>query len=488
MRFEMLTRQEMDEIHSAAVGFLATSGLKVFSHECRTLFEKKGAEVDNAKRIVRVPPYLVEESLKAIDRRTAHIDYARNPKFDVSLGNGLHASLGEGGTYVVDPDTGQRRLAVLRDVEKFARLSDSLENVSSVVANVVPSDVHPKFRGLYQAKALFENTSKPCIAPMTIGTEQYYYEMAVVVAGGEEELKKRPLVRFSSSLHGLSKLCKAANLGLPVEMDLFWCDDLMPSAGGTAPVTLAGTLLKAVTRFLMHITFAQSIKRGTPMRVGVRATILDMKTGTVSTGSPEMGMLAAAGAQLAKQYYQLPVDSGWAAGDSKVTDEQLGYEKMIVWLLAALAGADEVSGMSLFEAGLSASYGQLVIDNELIGEVKRVIEGIRVDASHLATDLQMKLGPSGLFTGERHTLQYVRDEHFQPKITDRLPRALWEERGSRSVIDRATATALKIMRTHQPEPLPKSMQRDLRAIIESAEKEYVRCPQKFLVPEPDRIE
>ena len=171
-----------------------------------------------------------------------------------------------------------------------------------------------------------------------------------------------------------------------------------------------------------------------------------------------------------------------------MTDEQLGYEKMIVWLLAGLAEADQVSGMSLLEAGLTASYAQLVIDNEIIGMVKRVLDVIKVDGDHLPLDLMKKVGPGGLYTGERHTLKYVREEHFQPMITDRRPRKVWDERGSKDIITRATETAREILKKHDPDPLPKSVRKELEAIIKRAEKEYAQHPEKFLVPKPDRID
>jgi len=483
MRIEFLSKKEMGEIHSAAKDLIAKRGMKVTSEQCRMVFDRAGAEVEHEKQIVRISEALVEESLKAVDRKSAHIIYARSPKFDVRLGDSLYAYPGEGGTYVIDLESGQRRQPLVRDVVNFARLCDALPNVHTVIANTVPVDAHPKFRGLYMAKALFENTSKPCNPGGLIkGTERYFYEMAAAVVGGREELKKRPIVRGSASLSRMSQVCEALNLGLPIELDLFRCDDAMASAGGTSPVTLAGTLVNGVARCLTQITLAQTIKPGTPMRSLVRAGILDLKTGTFSTGSPEMGMLAAAGAQIFKKFYGLPVDAGWAGGDSKIMDEQLGYEKMIVWLLSGLAGADQISGMSLLESGLTASYAQLVIDDEIIGIVKRVLKGIIFDEEHLALELLKKIEPGGLFTGERHTLKYVREEHFQPKITDRRPRGVWEERGSKDVIIRANEAAREMLKKHMPEPLPESTRRELNEIIKRAEKDYAKHPETFEVP------
>jgi trimethylamine--corrinoid protein Co-methyltransferase len=476
----------MDSIHSAAKDLIATKGMLVTSDSCREVFRSIGADVSD-EGMVKVPEHLVEESLKSIDRKKAYKIYARNPKYDITLGKGLYAHLGEGGTFVIDLETGNRRTPVVKDIEKFGRLSDYLSNISTVIANVVAVDVHPKFRGLHMAKALFENTSKPCSVGMIQGTEKYYYEMAMAVAGGPEELKKRPIVRGSANLRRMSQICEAANMGLPIDLDVFGCGDSMPSSGGTSPVTLAGTLVLSVSRSLMRIILTQSVKPGASMRALIRASNLDLKTGTFCAGSPEMGMLAAAAAQIFKGYYGIPVDAGWSSGDSKVMDEQMGYEKMMVWLLAGLAGVDQVSGMSLIEAGLTASYAQLVIDDELIGMVKRVIDGIKVDKDHLALDLIKKVGPGGLFTGERHTLKYVREEHFQPKITDRRSRSVWEERGSKDIITRATETAKEILRSHEPDPLSSDIQKELTAIIRRAEKEYALSPEKFLVPEPDRI-
>jgi trimethylamine--corrinoid protein Co-methyltransferase len=113
--------------------------------------------------------------------------------------------------------------------------------------------------------------------------------------------------------------------------------------------------------------------------------------------------------------------------------------------------------------------------------VNRVIKGITVDEEHLALDLIKKVGPGGLFTGERHTLKYVREEHFQPKITDRRSRSVWEERGLKDIITRATEKAEDILKRHEPDPLPRDVSLELAAIIKRAEKDYAENPERFLV-------
>ncbi|NIS68578.1 MAG: [trimethylamine--corrinoid protein] Co-methyltransferase, partial [Proteobacteria bacterium] len=68
-------------------------------------------------------------------------------------------------------------------------------------------------------------------------------------------------------------------------------------------------------------------------------------------------------------------------------DAQAGHEKTITSLLPALAGANLIYGMGMLELGVTFSFGQLMIDNEIAGMVKRVVQGIRVADDTLAVEL-----------------------------------------------------------------------------------------------------
>ena len=73
----------------------------------------------------------------------------------------------------------------------------------------------------------------------------------------------------------------------------------MAMAGGTAPVTLAGTLVNHNAEVLSGITLAQLTRRGTPVIYGSSTTAMDLKLASASVGTPECAVISGAVARLA---------------------------------------------------------------------------------------------------------------------------------------------------------------------------------------------
>ena len=76
----------------------------------------------------------------------------------------------------------------------------------------------------------------------------------------------------------------------------------MAMAGGSSPVTLAGTLVTHNAEVLSGIVLAQLTERGCPMMYGSSTTAMDLKLAAASVGSPEIALISAAVAQLARRY------------------------------------------------------------------------------------------------------------------------------------------------------------------------------------------
>jgi len=84
----------------------------------------------------------------------------------------------------------------------------------------------------------------------------------------------------------------------------------MAMAGGSSPVTLAGTLVTHNAEVLAGIVLNQLTCKGAPVIYGSSTTAMDLRLATASVGSPECAMINAAVAQMAR-YYLLP---SWVAG------------------------------------------------------------------------------------------------------------------------------------------------------------------------------
>ena len=72
-------------------------------------------------------------------------------------------------------------------------------------------------------------------------------------------------------------------------------------------------------------------------------------------------------------------------------------------MLAALNGGNLVHDMGYIDNGLTTSYQQLVVMDEVVGLVARFMEGIEVTEETMALEVIDQVGPGGHFLAEEHT-------------------------------------------------------------------------------------
>jgi len=129
-----------------------------------------------------------------------------------------------------------------------------------------------------------------------------------------------------------------------------------------------------------------------------------------------------------------------------------------------------IYGGGMLEMGLTMSFGQLVMDNEIIAMTRKVLEGIPVNDDTLAVDVIKSVGARGHFLAEDHTFQNMR-KLSEPKFIDRRMRQFWNERGSKDLATVCDEKAREILETHHPDPLPDGVHEQLLAIIAAREEE-----------------
>jgi trimethylamine--corrinoid protein Co-methyltransferase len=139
-------------------------------------------------------------------------------------------------------------------------------------------------------------------------------------------------------------------------------------------------------------------------------------------------------------------------------------------LLPALAGANLIYGAGMIESGVAFDFGQLVMDNEFAKMVRHAVGGIPVTDELLGADDIAAVGPFGDFLSLGSTLKFMRDQS-QPKLIDRRVREDWTAAGGKDLHQRSLEEARRILATHAPEPLPDDVLREIRAIVDAADRE-----------------
>ncbi len=449
--FRPLSEESIDRIHQTAMRVIEEVGFEINSEAALDLFKRAGAWVNQEKHLVRLPQPRVME---LIEMAPSEIKLCgQDEKHDLFLG-GQRVYAGTGGTalYIYHPDTEQRQLATLDDLKRIAKLVDQLDNIHLFMLPTYPSELPVEQVDVNRFFAGLDNTTKHVMGGVyTPDGVKQVIQMAETVAGSSEKLRQHPLISMIiCSISPLKMDRQHGDLMVPIaQAGIPLVCPAEPLCGATSPVTLAGNLVIQTVDSLMGVLLTQIVNPGTPVIFGSVATITDFRDLKYLAGPVEMGLINAAGAQMA-QFYKLPFYATGGMTDSKVLDAQCGYESAFTSLLCALAGANFIhDAAGLMEFALTACYEKYVIDNEILGMMMRAVEGITVNDDTLAFDLIKQVGPGGNFVTAKHTRRFMRSEHYQPTLSDRNWRDEWEARGSKTTWERAAEKVKEIIVHHK---------------------------------------
>lgn len=471
---KIISSKEISDIHDVSLNILGKIGIRVNHSEIFDILGDAGAVVDKKTKIVKFPENMVTESIQKAGKK--HTLYGRNPRNVAKFGYEDQLFLSSGGQYLwIDETTGKRRPGTLEDVKAAILLGDALKEINIVGAFILPAEIPSKVRDIHQYAELIKYTGKPCFAWINNGkSAKYIIEMLKVVAGGEVQLRNKPITSafiepispLQLGEEGLEILVEFARAGLPVGFGP------MAMTMATAPATLAGTIAQENAEILAGITISQLLSPGLPVTYWGIPHIFDPATGNISFGSPEQGIMAVALTQIAKSY-GFPVGVNVGLTDSKLLDVQNGLERGMTLLLGALAGADIFGHMGIVGADQGASLAELVINNEMIGYLKRIMKGFEVNKEALAFEVIERVGIGGHFLGDEHTLRHFKEELWFPSLFDRNNWELWKGKEGNSILERATKKKEEILKEHKIEPLDQGIAIQIDEIIEEAEKDIL---------------
>ncbi|UCF09471.1 MAG: trimethylamine methyltransferase family protein [Candidatus Bipolaricaulota bacterium] len=478
MRFrptlKVLSDEQIDRIHQSALEMLGNPGVLVKSDEARRLLKQAGATVDEETMICRIPGDIVEEAMNSAP--AAFTVHARNPENDVHVSTtDVHIEPMIGRINCYDYASGEARPTNLKDVGELVRIADAMPNYHLLHSGAIMPQIEGIPIRATHAHGYLEsvrNSTKPVKAT---SRERIMAEdclrMVSVVAGGDEELKRRPCTFTTDNpvapLHHDRDQMEGALLyaqyGIPIDVTS------EPQAGATSPVTIAGLLAQQTADVISGITIIQLKNPGNPVWYGTCGSVMDMRVGRIAIGAVEMGLINVASAQMA-HFYDVPCRGTASATDSKELDFQAGYEKTAVLTMAVLGGVNKIFYPGTMEGALTVSKESLVLDDEIAGAIYRVLEGVDVVDDTLGVQLARTVGPGGHYLNQRHTMQFIRQEHFMPLLADRLIRERWEEAGRKTMVAKAHETVARILAEHEVEPLPEGTEEEQKRIVHEIEE------------------
>ena len=406
---------------------------------------------------VRFPRKLVEHCLSICARDvTLH---ARNPEFNLHLtGQRVHFGTAGAAVHVVDIAGNDYRESHLQDIYDAARIVQKMNNihffqrpmVARDIADPVDLDVNTLFACI---KGTEKHIGTSFTEPHTVAPS---IKLLHEIAGGEQAWRERPFVSNSNCfvvppLRFATESClvmeEVVKAGMPI---------LLLSAGqagATAPASIAGAIAQAVAEVLAGLVYVNAMVPGHPAIAGTWPFVSDLRTGAMSGGSGEQGLLSAACAQML-HHFKLPSGAASGMADAKMPDAQSGYEKGSTAVMAGLAGLNmvyEAAGMHASLLGFCLE--SLIIDNDMLGQCLRCVRGIEVNEKSLDIQVMKDVCLSGVghYLGHEQTISLMQSEYIYPEVSDRSSPKEWEELGKPVLWQKAEERKNQILSQFHPE-------------------------------------
>ncbi len=368
VHFQALSDDQCRRLHWASLEILDRTGARLYLQEAIDLAVKGGAEVSDGN-CVRFPAGMVERALTTAPKRVVLCDRFGNRVMPVE-GHRSFYGPGSDTLNIIDHRTGERRKAVLKDVEEGVTLCDALPGIDFLMSLVLPTDVDQAIADRYQMEVMLSRSTKPIVfVTYDMAGCADAVEMAEAVVGGEDALRRDPIcacyINVTTGLRhnqeALEKLLFLAGKGLPAIYVP------VETSGATAPVTAAAGAALVNAGVLAGLVLSQLAGEGAPFIVpGWSASVLDMRTLVSHYVDP----VETSAAQALADFYGLPMFSMGGASDSKAVDQQAGAEAAMTLLTNTLGGGNIIHDLGYLESGLTYSLAQLAICHDLVGWVK----------------------------------------------------------------------------------------------------------------------
>jgi trimethylamine:corrinoid methyltransferase-like protein len=474
-RVELLSEDDVARIHEAILSVLEGVGLEIASEPLLRELAAAGARADLDTGRVRLPRELVEEAVALTPR--SYVMAARDPACDMLIdGSAGYLSLDGTTAHVIDLESGARRLPTTEDYVQAMVLADAIPEISFTWPPFAIPEVPPRLQSVEQAYLELARCTKHAQPNESITPEdaRATIEMAVAVSGSEEELRRRPLI--SSYQMAISPLTydgatieaarEFARAGVPAGFVS------MAVATAAAPTTLAGQLVSMGAEVLGGVAVLQTLVPGAPTFVGAYEAFMDLSSGDIDAAwGGEDVLIKLAVAQMARRWGLANNMGGFGTG-ANAPDWQAGVQSTLSTMGVALAGSGElISAAGSVHASMAFSFEELVLEAELFGMVCHMLDrGFPVTEEDLAVPVIESVGPGGHFLAHPHTRAHMR-ERWRSELFVREPWDEWVREGRPEPRDRAKEKVREILATHEPEPLPDDVERELVAIVERRRRE-----------------
>ena len=464
---QVLSHDEKAQVHERTLKILAETGVRVDSAKGRQYLKDAGADVDENTKIVYFPRTLVEESLRLAPKKFSL--GARRPGWDLKMNTRDCTLMPDGeGITIIDRKTGEHRPTTYNDWLEATLLSDALDEIGVYWAMAEPGGADESISASVKYwRHLFSNFSKH-VQDSSPRAEYspWLLEILQTVFGDRETIRSRHPFSFL--------VCPQSPLIIEEQHTDAYLETLgwdipiavmpMPLMGGTGPGSMLSMTILGNCEVLSMLCLVQAAAPGTPFIYAPALAVMNPRTGMLSSGAIENGLLSSAAVEMSR-FYELPVEGCGGGTDTHTPGIQATLERSMNAMLPMLSWPDLLVGAGLLGGSMIVSLEQLVIDAEMFRMNKQAHRGIETNEESWLDDIIQHVGPGGNFLGEKSTVTHMRaGEWLIPNMGTHEPREAWENMGRIKIIEEARETVDALLAEHEPMPLSPEVEKELDQI------------------------
>lgn len=470
MRGPVLSGEEIKKIHDDSIRILEEVGVKVPSEKALSLLEEGGAVIDWENQVARISRQMVDRALETAPK--AFTLGARNEAFNLPLPSAETVLNMDGcGSNTIDFQTGKRRPAVLQDLADVGRIFDAIPSAAVLWSCVMPSDVPSGGAGVISSATSMLHCGKHLQDEVqNIRELPYIIELCKAFLGSEEEVIKRKV--YSATYCTVAPLCHDPEmLEGTMALTKYKAPVLMypmPACGSTGPASLYSNVALGNAESLSSLVIYQLTTPGTPLIYGSALGRINLRSGIFMEGAVETELMMAAMVQMGK-HYGLPTIAAGCLSDANEPGIQAAMEKTLTTLPLILNHADVVQGIGLLESSMTLSLEQMLIDEEIFSQCRRMGKGIDVSQVKDYFEDIKAVAQGGHYLKQKSTRKAFRtDEFYNSKLTIHDTYDTWAANGKPSIFHKAHDRVLEILKGDPISPVDPSTEKVVREIMEEA--------------------
>jgi trimethylamine--corrinoid protein Co-methyltransferase len=245
-------------------------------------------------------------------------------------------------------------------------------------------------------------------------------------------------------------------------------------AGSSGPLSLAGLLVQQNAEILAGLALTQLVRPGAPVIIGGTSAILDMRTGALAMGAPEVARISAATVQMAK-FYNLPARSGCAVTDAHFPDAQAGFESALNLYVALENGGNYI----LHAAGILGAYNAMsfekfIIDEEVCCQILERLKPVTITDESIDLDLIKEVGIGGNYLTHPKTYEQCRTAFYLSNLVNRRGFSDWQDDGAKPITARATEILNERLSQYVRPDIDPQLKKDLLSYVQKRKQESDR--------------